>query len=478
MSLILSGGVLAMVYLFLSTTRSADTLALHHERALVTEALRHSLELEAQHQTFVAVNDKTVREVQVDDRLDPAFAEEIARQMWFDFQHDWTLIVDPRDRLILVAAEDDLVPASAGQDILTATFDLIEEARQGYLSARRPSREGYKVRYVEKGRLAPIYATDIRDISGQPALVSAMAIVPESDHLSLPDGPPGVIVSISLVEEGLLTAIAQMLLLSDFSYIAGPDAHAATVPVTERDGQVLGHFEWHSAAPGTLIRRAIAPIACLLVVAFVTLGVLFARRLAAKSRALEESEARNRRLATHDLMTGLANRTHFHDAFDRAIAECQTCPCAVLAIDLDRFKEVNDTYGHDAGDMVLRQVSQRLKTVLDDHALVARTGGDEFMALLTGDVSDGHVGWLCDALIEAIEQPVPVSGGVAQVGVSIGWASAPKHADTAAHLINLADRALYFAKENGRNMAACVEDIYQPEDAPEASLDKPIKQLA
>lgn len=460
-SMLLAGGVFAMAYLFLSTTHSADQLALRHERALVTEALEHSLELEARHQTFIAVNDKTAREVQIDDRIDDEFAHEIARQMWLDFHHDWTLIVDGKNDLILVAAEDEIVPPIAGQEILDATRDLVAKARIGYQAVRRPAAEGFKVKYVEKGELAPIYATDVRDVAGKPGLVSAMAIVPESDDLALPDGPPGVIVSVALIEEAFLSEIGETLLLQDFIYVAGEDHHEASVPVAVHGHKPIGYFEWTSEAPGSKIRNAIGPIAAILVLMFVAIGAFFARKLAQKSRALEDSESLNRRMATHDLMTGLANRPHFHNAFERAIAQCHTTPCAVMAIDLDRFKAVNDTFGHEAGDMVIRQAAHRLRTVLSKHALIARTGGDEFMALLTGPVDENRMRWLCDTLIEAIAQPIPVSGGLAQIGVSIGWATAPKHADTASHLLALADQALYCAKENGRNMAVCIEDLYR-----------------
>ncbi|WP_434050659.1 MAG: diguanylate cyclase [Roseibium sp.] len=460
-ALLLAGGVFAMVYLFISTTHRADQLALRHERALVTEALEHSLELEARHQTFIAVNDKTAREVQIDDRIDDAFAHEIARQMWLDFHHDWTLIVDGRNKAILVAAEDEIVPPIAGQEVLDATRDLIAKARIGYQTVRRPSANGFKVKYVEKGELAPIYATDVRDVDGKPALVSAMAIVPETANLSLPDGPPGVIVSVALIEEAFLSEIGETLLLEDFTYVAGSDHHAASVPVAVHGHRPIGYFEWTSAAPGSKIRNTIGPIAVLLVLMFVAIGIVFARKLAQKSKALEDSETLNRRMATHDLMTGLANRPRFHSEFDRAMEACHETPCAVMAIDLDRFKAVNDTYGHEAGDMVIRQVAHRLRKVLSGHALVARTGGDEFMALLRGPVDDNRMRWLSDTLIEAIAQPIPVSGGLAQIGVSIGWASAPKHADTASHLLALADQALYFAKENGRNMAVCIEDLYK-----------------
>jgi len=477
-SLLLAGGVLAMVYLFFSTTQSADELALRHERALVTEALEHSLELEARHQTFIAVNDKTAREVQIDDRIDDEFAHEIARQMWLDFHHDWTLIVDSKNDLILVAAEDEIVPVKAGQPLLEATRDLVAKARLGYQAVRRPAADGYKVKYVEKGELAPIYATDVRDVAGHPSLVSAMAIVPESDDLALPDGPPGVILSIAHIEEAFLTEIGTSLLLKDFTYIAGSDHHEASVPVAVHGHKPIGYFEWTSEAPGSKIRAAIGPIAAALILGFVAVGFFFARKLAQKSHALEESEARNRQMATHDLMTGLANRTQYHAALEAAVADCHTAPCTVLAIDLDRFKMVNDTYGHEAGDMVLRQVSNRLRMVLDGHALVARTGGDEFMALITAPIGEDKLRWLCDQLVETAAQPIPVSGGLAEIGVSVGWASAPKHADTVSHLLTLADQALYHAKDSGRSMAVGIEDLYRRAQVEVAPLQPKIWRKA
>ncbi|MBN9673577.1 diguanylate cyclase domain-containing protein [Roseibium aggregatum] len=473
-SLLLAGGVFAMAYLFLSTTQSADSLALRYERSLVTEALKHSQELAARHQTFVAVNDQTVSELRTNDTLDPEFAREIARQMWSDFHDDWTLILDGKNTPVLVAAEDELLAASAGREIVEATRDLVARARIGYQTARRPTKDGYRIRYVEKGRLAPIYATDIRDIGGKPALVSAMAIVPATGGVSLPDGPPGVLVSVSLIEKAFLEEMADTLLLKGFQYTGGAVSQAASVPVATRGHSPVGSFEWTSGAPGARIRTAIGPIAVALILSFLAIGAYFARKLAQRSKALEDSEARNRHMATHDLMTGLANRVHFREIFDRAITDCHTCPCTVMAIDLDRFKEVNDTYGHEAGDMVIRQVARRLHAALPDDALIARMGGDEFMVLLTGDIGDERIRWLCDSVIDAVTQPIPVSGGMARIGASIGWASAPKHADAPSHLLSLADRALYSAKENGRNRAVCIEDLYERETRPSERRDEDV----
>ena len=459
-SILLAGGIIAMAYLLATTTQSADDLALTHEKALVNEALKHQLDLLARDQTFLAVNDRTVKEVE-SGHIGKTLADTIAAQTWLDFDHDWTLVIGPDNDLMMVAAEDEVVPPSGGREVLLAARDLVTQARQGYFSVRRPAAEGFRVRYVEKGQLAPIYATDVREVAGKPALVSAMAIVPETDALTLPDGAPGVLLSVRLIETRLLASVSQTFLLEDFRYSSSKQSTAANVPVTVNDDAPIGYFEWISAAPGTAIRYAIGPIATAIILAFLLIGYVSARKLAEKSKALEDSEARNRYLALHDTLTGLGNRTYFGDLLDAAMDKCETTPCAVLAIDLDRFKQVNDTFGHDAGDMVIRNVARRLKEVIAGSGIVARTGGDEFLALITGNVDESHLRWLCDTIIEEASKPIPVASGLAHIGVSIGWAIAPKNGDTASLVLCLADQSLYHAKENGRNMAVFVEDLFR-----------------
>jgi len=463
-SVLLAGGIFAMAYLLATTTRSADDLALTHEKALVSEALKYQLELLARDQTFLAVNDRTVKEVG-SGHIGKSFADTIAARTWLDFAHDWTLVIGPDNDLMMVAAEDEVVPAAGGREVLLAARDLVAKARQGYFSARRPAADGFRVRYVEKGALAPIYATDVREVAGRPALVSAMAIVPETDALTLPDGAPGVMLSVRLIEPRLLASVGQTFLLDDFRYASSPQSAFANVPVTVNGDAPIGYFEWISAAPGTAIRYAIGPIASAIILAFILIGCFSGRKLAEKSKALEDSEARNRYLALHDTLTGLGNRTYFGDALDAAMEKCETAPCAVLAIDLDRFKQVNDTFGHDAGDMVIRNVARRLKETVAGSGLVARTGGDEFLALITGNVDESHLRWLCDTIIEEASKPIPVAGGMAHIGVSIGWAIAPKNGDTASLVLCLADQSLYHAKENGRNIAVFVEDLFREDTA-------------
>ncbi|ADZ69666.1 diguanylate cyclase domain-containing protein [Polymorphum gilvum] len=459
-AVLLAGGVFAMTWLLLTTTRSADRLALHHEQALVREALKHELALLARDQTFLSVSDRTVEAVRA-ARLAPAEASDIARRMWLDYDHDWTLLLDAGDAPLLVAAEDEVVPPAAADPVLAVARDLVDRARAGYAAVRRPAAEGYRVRYVDKGELAPIYATDVRAVSGIPALVGAMAVVPDTDAVTLPDGPPGVVVSVRLIEPRLLAGIADTFLLDGFRYTADAAPSSAHVPVAIDGAPPIGAFAWTSAAPGSAIRVAVGPLAAGLMIAFLALGWAAARKLAERSRALEESERRNRHMALHDSLTGLGNRVYFGEKLDAALAACHARPCAVLAIDLDRFKAVNDSFGHDAGDMVIRTVARRLQQALSGSGLVARTGGDEFLALVTETVEESHIRWLCDTIIEEATKPIPVGGGIARIGASIGWALAPRNGDTASMVLRMADQSLYRAKEAGRNMAVFIEDLYR-----------------
>ena len=125
--------------------------------------------------------------------------------------------------------------------------------------------------------------------------------------------------------------------------------------------------------------------------------------------------------------------------------------CALFSIDLDRFKEVNDTLGHAAGDFVLCQSAERLETIADGHGFVARLGGDEFALLLPGLIDGALLEDLAAKIIAAMREPVQISGQNLIVGASVGIASFPLHADNAEELLANADLALYSAKLAGRN---------------------------
>jgi diguanylate cyclase (GGDEF)-like protein/PAS domain S-box-containing protein len=165
-----------------------------------------------------------------------------------------------------------------------------------------------------------------------------------------------------------------------------------------------------------------------------------------------EAEHRIAHMARHDALTDLPNRTLFRERLDREIAMARrTGGCAVLCLDLDRFKAVNDTLGHQAGDTLLRVLAQRLRGLVRAEDTVARIGGDEFVLIQTGPVAVDGIRALADRVIEAVGQPVDFAGEIVTVGVSLGIALAPRDGVDSDQLCRNADIALFEAKNAGRN---------------------------
>jgi diguanylate cyclase (GGDEF)-like protein/PAS domain S-box-containing protein len=166
-----------------------------------------------------------------------------------------------------------------------------------------------------------------------------------------------------------------------------------------------------------------------------------------------EQEARIQHLAYHDALTGLPNRTLVADRLALALAHAQRerRQVAVLYLDLDRFKIVNDSLGHIAGDTLLRDVARRLRATLRDEDTVARVGGDEFQIVL-GDVVDAsRAAHVAEKLMASLAAPFPLEGHEVHVSASLGISLYPRDGATAELLLKYADTALYEAKAEGRN---------------------------
>ncbi len=161
------------------------------------------------------------------------------------------------------------------------------------------------------------------------------------------------------------------------------------------------------------------------------------------------AEARVVHLAEHDPLTDLPNRASFRNRLDRALETATEGDLAVISIDLDYFKPINDRYGHPVGDAVLVAIAERLRATVDDGGFVARFGGDEFTLLLRKK-DPGVVETQCRRLLHALNEPVVVGSIVTTVGGSMGVAFAPSDGSTADELIKNADTALYRAKSEAR----------------------------
>ena len=158
-------------------------------------------------------------------------------------------------------------------------------------------------------------------------------------------------------------------------------------------------------------------------------------------------------LAHHDPLTGLPNRILFYDRLNQAISKARRDKelVGVLFLDLDGFKLINDTFGHDAGDLLLQQVAARAVACVRDSDTVARMGGDEFTLILQNIGTPENINLVAKKIIDAIGTPFLLNGKERSISVSIGISLFPTLGETADQLIKMADTAMYLAKQSGKN---------------------------
>ncbi len=165
------------------------------------------------------------------------------------------------------------------------------------------------------------------------------------------------------------------------------------------------------------------------------------------------SEAEITRLALFDGLTGLANRQRMRASLDKTLApQSGHAITSLFLLDLDRFKAVNDTLGHQMGDALLKQVAQRLQRSVGEAGLVGRLGGDEFKVILPGEGNRDRLGDLARTIIESLSQPYFIDGSSISIGCSIGIAISPEDGSDSETLTRNADLALYEAKGDGRGV--------------------------
>jgi len=463
----------AMLYVGWLSSEEADQQAKASETRLFRNVLDSRFTMLARDQFQEGVWDDAVKHISL--KFDRDWVEnEMVAGFWYNYGLDRTLLVAPGYKVLAYAREDgvDFSPSA-----LTLDADLkalIDRATAEYMHNRITIQGGYSARSATVGERAVmlseignIFEGAYQNIEGKPALVSAMAIVPDQNEVALPDGPPVVLVNAKFIDADELAYLRHQLGFPslDFAAGTGPEAKATGAHETIKtlSGQVIGTFSWQSALPGQHIWSIIMPIVSAIGILVAIAAMLVARRLAKMSNLLENSERRTRHMSLHDVLTGLPNRLCFGEALSDAVAGLPQKGFAVIACDLDRFKTVNDTYGHAAGDTVIREVADRLAQDVGDAGFVSRTGGDEFILLITGYADKKRLNLLCAGIIDSVLQPIVIDRGQkTDVGVSLGVAQAPLCGTTGSAIMRAADEALYAAKELGRGRAVFAEDTARP----------------
>ncbi|MGA2127464.1 MAG: EAL domain-containing protein [Xanthobacteraceae bacterium] len=238
-----------------------------------------------------------------------------------------------------------------------------------------------------------------------------------------------------------------------------PAADRAVLQLVDDDGAPIGAVSWTPRRPGSDILRNVTPF---LGIAFGCLALLAAfvmRHMRRTAAMIAAGEVQLRHLAMHDPLSDLPNRTYFGARLASLIAEVRRTDrrAAVLSIDLDRFKDVNDTLGHLVGDALIRAVAQRLIQVIRGDDLVARLGGDEFAVIVAAVPDVVTLQTMAERIIEALRAPCTIMGHTIVVGASIGIALIERRSGEAADIMRCSDVALYRAKNDGRNRA-CIYD--------------------
>ncbi|MFG1357752.1 putative bifunctional diguanylate cyclase/phosphodiesterase [Xanthobacter pseudotagetidis] len=315
-------------------------------------------------------------------------------------------------------------------------------------------------RQMQRWRAAPGAGLAVSD--GEAGLLAArpLAATPAGSVLR----QPLMVVTVDVVDQAFLSEVFGSLDLPPPHLVRDEAARSpdAVAMANLLDGPRAG-FAW--SAPqrddGPLNELATVMAGAAVVLCFVFLGMTVrARRTAA---ALAVSEARMRELAQRDGLTGLANRGYFIAELKDALARREDgTSIALLFIDLDGFKEINDSVGHAGGDELLAVVARRLRGCVGERGLVARFGGDEFV-LFTRFREDAELGSLVAALFGVLDIPVHVGATDLSISASMGAARAPQDARTSDELLSLADVALYRAKAEGRGAYRLFEPRFERE---------------
>jgi diguanylate cyclase (GGDEF)-like protein len=260
-------------------------------------------------------------------------------------------------------------------------------------------------------------------------------------------------------------AFGQLLEVYVPLYVRPADASAGSSPAATAvptSGPAAGAFEIY--LPYKPIAATIAgdtrKADTLLLAGLTLLFVMLFRIVAGASRTLRRHAAANEHLALHDSLTGLPNRTLFQLRTRAAVgaAERSDSGFAVMLLDLDRFKEVNDTLGHDAGDQLLRLIGARLEALVGDRDVVSRLGGDEFAILLPSTPTPDSAAAAAARVLQALREPFILKTLSVEVETSLGVVLYPRDGDDEGLLLQRADVAMYAAKERKTGI-----ELYRPE---------------
>ncbi len=444
--------------------RSADEVAIDRQHRLVEMVLSRLQTRIAHDQESVTVWDDAVQSVR-----SPGNGEWIDSNLgsWMAsyFGHDGAYVLDVQNTPIYAFSDGETLPVSAFEVLASEALPLVNRLRE---RLRSGDTEGINDRILSLG------VSGLTKVAGHPAVVSAKPIISDTGDIEQKPGEEYVHVAVRYLDGNFVEELQQDYLVSELRFSWREDTTNGEVAIPVPSG--TGFFIWQPYRPGATVLAQSAPVLLACLAGAVIVLALFVRALRTRSIRLKLSEEALIHLAHHDLLTGLPNRRQVEIELDRSLKGLgDDEQFAVLYLDLDRFKEVNDTLGHPSGDELLREFADRLRRHTSESDMVARLGGDEFLILLRNPMSDEDVSELCRQLVETARRPFLISGARVFLGVSVGVAMAPRDSLSRVELTRRADVALYHAKRSGRSAFAFFDFKMDTDQALRRELERDLR---
>lgn len=369
-------------------------------------------------------------------------------------KHSRIIIVDEANSPIYSYGEKGALKPSHIKQHLADLKPIIEQARGGpnvspRLGAKAPPGELYE--WTDDGRKHSRGFGGLATIDGKPAIAMAMLITP-SDETAKVSPVRRLVLSVIDVTPELIASFGRQTMITDLGFQQPLALKGGSLALKADTGtsHSIANIGWTPKRPGTeMVRRLLPMIVVALLIAGVLMVVLM-RKLLSSTASLASREREAQHLANHDALTGLPNRRKLElELFMRAgRANSSPTRLAVAVVDLDRFKDINDTLGHHAGDDLIRSVGERLRQNLRADDFIARLGGDEF-AILRECKELADADQLSSTIASAFATPFAVTGHQIEANASVGMAIAG-YERAIEDLVREADIALYEAKDRGR----------------------------
>jgi diguanylate cyclase (GGDEF)-like protein len=463
---IVAVAIICIVVAVLSSAQRADSVAVDHERQLLVSALNTQAEQVLREVKSVTGSSLASRNIR--DQFNADWVERfVGLRLNRFFGHNLILAFSADDRLMYAFADQDAdqrwIAAARG-----ALIPLLDFMRGRNSSLSHVIQLDAKTKPVGPQDNAAV----IQSFGGRSALVAAAA-VPRDGVPPEHDTGATIILSAKFIDQNMLDEIAKQLRLKNLrSAPNGPvaDGDSALV-VADTSGAIANRFVWTPSQPGAEIVNSVWPYIAVAVAGFALLAAFVLRYMRRTAVAIAAGESRLRHLAMHDPLCGLPNRIYFSERLETIIDEVShgAATAAVFYIDLDHFKDVNDTLGHPVGDELIRSVTLRLSHALRGDDLVARLGGDEFAVVSRTGGDRAQIMAVSERIISALCAPYAINKQNIVIGASIGIAVIDRTCGGSADVMRYADMALYRAKNEGRNRA-CIYDSVMDADVANRKL--------